>query len=163
MHEVETPPLVWCQGRRGPFSATRQPLFAPAPLPHLEPLGLIDPMHPFVIVGETIPPQQHEQTPVAPAAPRMGVAAQRFAQRLLRSLTIRMIMITADGQTHQPTGPCLAQGISSLSVVHGGASCLGPHQFFAFTSLSTRMSSACSATIFFSSLFSRSSSRSRCS
>jgi hypothetical protein len=121
------------------------------------------PVDAFVVIGVSVAPEQDRQPAVTPSSALCGVAAQRLPQRPVIAAFAGTIIITAGGQCHQPAGPPLTHGKLASCVIGGGLSHLELHQFFEFTSLRIRMSSACSATIFLSSLFSRSSSFSRLS
>src|SRR5579885_2081888 len=161
MDEVETPAFVRLPGRARRLGAADQPLLAATTLAHLQALGSIEPIDPLVIVPEPFPPQQHEQSAIAPAPPHRGVAPQGRAHRRFIAAAVGLVVIAAHGQVQQPARPRSAHRIILTEIIHGGTTGGGLYQFFEFTSLSIRMSSAWSATIFFSSLFSRSSCRRR--
>lgn len=151
--KVEAPAFVGLQRSNGSLRAPHALLLAAAARAHLQALGPVEPMDPLVVVPDPFPAQQHEQTAIAPAAAHRGMPPQGRSHRLVVPATVGLIVIAAHSQVQQPAGSCPARRISLLQIIHGGAA--SSTSFFEFTSLSIRMSRAWSATIFFSSLFSR--------
>lgn len=130
---------------------------------HLQPFLAIEPVNPLVVVRDAVAAQEHEQTSIAPTSPHLGMSPQGGAHRRFVASAVGLVVVAAHGQVQQPAHSRDADGIRFGEVIRGGATGGGLYQFFEFTSLSIRMSSAWSATILFSSLFSRSSWRSRAS
>lgn len=161
MNKVHAPALIGRRGRSRALGPSVQPLFSPPPELHLQALGLVHPVDPFVVIGKALPAQKDREPAITPPSPRLRMAAQRFAQWQLRPAVRRPIAVGRDGQIQEPTSPSFTHRVAHSEVIHGGASSRGLYQFFEFTSFSIRISSICSATTFFSSPFSRSSAFSR--
>ena len=161
MHEVEAPSLVGALRRGRRRTAAHDALLAPPTLTHLQALLAIQPVNPLVVVRDAVAAQEHKQTPIAPASPHLGMSPQRGAHWRLIASAVGLVVVAAHGQVQQPAHSRHADGICLGEVIGRSAASGGLYQSFEFTSLSIRMSRAWSATIFFSSLFSRSSWRSR--
>ncbi len=134
LHEVHRPLLIGLLDHRRDDRPAARHTFPSSPR-HLEPLGAIQPVHPFVVERSTLAAQQDRQAAITKARP--------LGRQRTQPLPHRVVLWPPDSvarsrtrQVDQATGPPLREAVLLLEIGDSFAPGSGPYPFFATTSLS---------------------------
>src|SRR6185312_12094101 len=158
-HEVHRPSFARPRrcSQRHPRRRCESPTTAYA---HREPFVAIDAIHALVIDLDALPAQKHVQASIAETR-SLGCEPPQTCDELRRWRPFRFVTVRCPRHTERATRPPLAHAECDFQIRDLTPSRRGLHHFFASTAFSAWLSSACSATIFFSRAFSSSSCRRR--
>ena len=129
-------------------------------LPHGKPFLLVEPVDPFHVHGEALPPQEHMKPLITEPLP-LGSQFQEPPAQLNPVLSPGLIPIAAPLHPDHPAGPPFAHLKLGPKATHGLPTLRGPQNFFPSRYLRPWLSSESSPTSCFSFRFSSSSPFSR--